>query len=326
MYDIMEEFGIRDRVDEEKVMLNYYYKDNWLHFGSIDNPEKIKSSSWSYIWMEEATEFSYEDYLLLKTRLRTPVSDGLRNQMILSFNPKGSKHWIKTKMIDKMTDIEEIVSTYQDNPFLDQDYIDELEDLKNQDINMWRVMAKGLWGELENVIYNNWDAESDRIPDGLPIIYGLDFGYNVPNALVKIGYKDLDLWEEELIYQPKLTITQLITKLKTAIPPKDRVRPIYADSADPAKIVEIRAAGFNIKPASKDVGPGIEFVKRCKVHVIKSSSEIIAEKSSYVWKTDSNSNVLDEPVKFNDHAQDAERYAAYTHIKKGIGTRVRWLN
>jgi phage terminase large subunit len=332
MYEVMEEFGIRDRLQEEKMMLNYYHTNqhgtNWLHFGSIDNVEKIRSSAWSLILMEEATEFTFEEYMLLKSRLRKPVKDGVRNQMILAFNPIDEKHWIKTKLIDgdDNTDVLEIHSTYKDNPFLDEDYVKDLEATKSQDINFWRVMAQGMWGRLENLIYSNWDFETSVFPTELPIIYGIDFGYNVPSVLLKIGYTDTDIWEEELIYQPHLTNQQFIAKCKKMIPPSLRNRPIYCDNAEPDRIAEFRSAGLNARPAVKKVKEGIDFIKRLSVHIIKTSSNIVKEKTSYVWKTDRRTRqVIDEPVEFNDHAQDAERYAVYSHLRRNDKIRLRWL-
>lgn len=331
MYDIMEEFGIRDRLAEEKMMLNYYHKNehgtNWLHFGSIDDVEKIKSTSWSYIIMEEATEFTFHEYMILKSRLRTPVKDGLRNQMILCFNPTDERHWIKTELIDKGADCVDIHSTYKDNPFLDEDYVMDLEATRNQDLNFWRIMALGEWGRLENMIYSNWDSDTQVFPQEIPLIYGVDFGYNVPSVLLKIGYTDTDIWEEELIYQPHLTNQQFIEKIKREIPPSLRNRPIYCDSAEPDKISEMRSAGLNAKLAKKNIKEGIDFVKRLAVHIITSSSNIIKEKTSYVWKTDPKTRKpIDEPVEFNDHAQDAERYAVYTHLRRNDKIRLRWLD
>ncbi|MDW7973526.1 MAG: phage terminase large subunit, partial [Thermodesulfovibrio sp.] len=90
---IISELGIEHKIKEEKKFFNYYYKDNFLHFGSLDDVEKIKSSSWNYIFLEEATEFDYEEYVTLKLRLSAPSVDGKRNQMFLAFNPIDENHW-----------------------------------------------------------------------------------------------------------------------------------------------------------------------------------------------------------------------------------------
>jgi len=38
----------------------------------------------------------------------------------------------------------------------------------------------------------------------------------------------------------------------------------------------------------------------------------LKEIQTYSWRTDRQGNILEQPVKFNDHAMDAIRYAVYT--------------
>ena len=54
-------------------------------------------------------------------------------------------------------------------------------------------------------------------------------------------------------------------------------------------------------------------MKRMKVHVSRRSTNILKERQGYKWKEDTKGNLIDEPVKFNDHALDAIRYAVHTH-------------
>ena len=155
--------------------------------------------------------------------------------------------------------------------------------------------------------------KDDEVDD---IFYGLDFGYNNPTALIEIRMKDGVLYERELLYQTNLTNSELIDLLKQLIVKK--TSPIYADPSEPARIEEIYKAGYNIIGAEKSVKDGIDFVKRQKIKIANTSSNLIKEKKNYKWKVDKNNNVLDEPVKFNDHLMDAERYAIYTHLKDRV--------
>jgi PBSX family phage terminase large subunit len=288
-----------------------------------------QSSDWSYIWMEEATEFTYRDFMLLKTRLRTKTVDKIPNQMLLSFNPTDESHWIKTELIDKaMRGVGEIHSTYLDNPFLDDDYIADLEEIIKQDRNFYRIYALGEWGKLDNLIYSNWDVVPDLWPDNISdTIFGIDFGYNAPSVLVMIGLKDKDVYEKQLIYKSHLTNQMLIDEMKRVVPVEMRKKcSFYADTAEPDRIEEIKKAGFNIKPANKKIKEGIDFIKMLRVHISESSGDIIKEKRAYSWRTDRKGNVLDEPIGFLDHAQDAERYAIYTHLRGSRDYTIRWLS
>jgi phage terminase large subunit len=75
-------------------------------------------------------------------------------------------------------------------------------------------------------------------------------------------------------------------------------------------------AGFNIKPAEKDVWAGILKVKSMPLYVTKDSKNLIKELGSYKWKKDKNDKVMEEPIKENDHALDALRYAVFTRLNR----------
>lgn len=334
MKEVLDTFEATDIVKEEKVGFNWIYGKNFLHFGSVDDPEKIKSSDWNYIWMEEATEFSYDEYSIIRLRLRAPTSDGKPNQMFLSFNPVDEFHWIKEKIVDagksgKVKSVKEIHSTYKDNPFLPPDYVEQLEQLIDQDVNYHRVYGLGEWGRLENLIYTNWDIV-DTIPqtDDMDCCYGLDFGFNAPAALVRIWIKGRECWEEQLLYKSGLTNKDIIRHMQILIPPEhQRKYRIYADSAAPDRIQEIMEAGFRtIKLAQKSIQDGIDAVKRMRCHVLSTSLDLIKEKRAYSWKADKKTGQLTEdPVDFMNHLMDAERYALHTHLKGSKEVKVRWL-
>lgn len=324
---IWSDWGVRNKITEEKQFLNYFINDNYLHFGGLDDPEKIKSSSWNYIMMEEATEFSPDDYLQLKLRLSAPTTDGKRNQIFLCFNPIDEFHWINEKIIKNETiDQEEIVSSYKDNPFLSETYTKSVEALKTQDYNYYRIYALGEWGKLENIIYKNWEIVSEDTDKGRTI-YGIDFGFNAPASIVKFTLMENkeDAFCKELLYKSGLTNSELIALAEKVIPNKRL--PVYADSAEPDRILEFKRAGFNIKPAKKNVNDGIDYIKRLRLHVHKDSANMLKEIRSYSWKTDRNGRVLDEPVKFLDHTLDAVRYAGYSHFGGAgvISPRVRYI-
>ncbi|MCD6476579.1 MAG: PBSX family phage terminase large subunit [Candidatus Aenigmarchaeota archaeon] len=305
---LLEEYQLPYEINRSELIITTPTNSE-LIFKSIDQPEKIKSSEFNYIWIEEATEITLEDFRQLNLRLRRQPK-GI-NQMFLSFNPIDENHWLKTELIDKLENVVYHKSNYKDNPFLSEEYIKQLEDLINQDKNYYRIYTLGEWGVLENIIYQNWETV-DSFPESVDeIIYGLDFGYNNETALVKIGIKDDEFFLKEEIYETKLTNEDLIRRLES-LKIKET---IYADSAEPARIEEIYRAGFDILPSEKSVKDGIDFIKRKKLYITKDSINLIKEIRGYSYKKDKNGNVLEEPVKFRDHLMDAMRYAIYTHCK-----------
>lgn len=326
------EYGIRDQIIEEKVFLNWYYGSNIMSFKSIDDSEKIKSQNYSYIWAEESTEFTYEDFQQMRLRLRENTKDGNRNQIFLTFNPIDEFHWIKTKVLDNPSykdDVEEIFSTYKDNPFLNPDSVRVLESYAEQDPSFYNIYTLGQWGKLENLIYRGWDIV-DWVPDIAAcerVCYGLDFGFNDPCVLVRVSIKGKEAYIEEIIHATRLTSSDLIRTMQERMPSPEirRKQPIYADPSRPEEIEEIRKAGFYIKPAIRSVGPGIDAVKKFHLNIKSDGLNTIKEFRAYSWKKDKHGNVTDEPLGILDHSCDAARYAIYSSTSGSSGMKVRWL-
>ena len=311
--DLIKEYGWHAELNKTEMTLKY--GDNEILFKGMDDPEKIKSAEFNKIWMEEATEFTLDDFRQLSLRLRRKTDD--INQIYLSCNPISALHWIKTELVDKgLATVNH--STYLDNPFLNQDYINEIKALIHQDENYYKIYALGEWGILKNIIYTFSVVEKPDSWDD--IIYGLDFGYNNPSALIKGYVKDDRITWRELLYQSGLTNTQLISQVNKVIPAHNRQREMFADSAEPARIEEFFNAGYNIKPCEKGAGSVKDGIDLCKTKVLgitKDSPNLIKEARTYKYKEDKDGNVLDDPVPFNDHLLTAGRYATQGYFKQG---------
>ena len=279
-------------------------------FKGLDDPEKIKSiAGITDIWIEEASELTPEDFRQLDLRLRGQWKH--QKQIILTYNPISATHWLKKEFHDqKRSDLTLLKTTYKDNKFLDDDYIKTLESLKDKDYTYYMIYALGEWGVLGNLVYTNYIIED--IPQD-PSMYGstytgLDFGFNDPTACLRIGLKDQEVYVFDELYQSGLTNTELI-KLLHGFAPKNEL--ITADNAEPARITEIRRAGFTIQPMTKgkdSIVFGVDWLKRRKIHIHPSCINTINEIQSYKYQEDRDGNVLEKPVDFNDHAMASLRY------------------
>jgi len=300
-----------------KTELKITLGDNDVLFRGLDDPAKIKSAEYNYEWCEEADELSIEDFRQLNLRLRRKTD--LINQIYLSLNPVSSLNWIKTQLVDKKADDIAINhSTYKDNPFLDEIYKEQLEDLINQDDNFYKIYALGEWGVLENIIYSKWQTldEPEKFDD---FNFGVDWGFNHPSVIAKIYWIDGKVVWHEMFYGGGLTQTELVNRALELIPPEHRRKEMFIDSAEPALVEELYRAGFNAQLAKKDVNDGISYCKTHLLGVTKSSTNGIKEIQGYSWKKDKNGIVIDEPVKFNDDFMDACRYGTYS---KGANVKV----
>jgi len=308
MYDLPYDINKSERA--------IYIGSNEMYFTALDDPLKLKSfEKINYVWAEEASEITRHDYMQLGLRCRGANPNG-PNAMYFSYNPASGPH---NRYLQKITtnppdDVAILHTTYHDNIFLDDDYIHEIEGLKEIDKVYWTIYGLGRWASPKNTIYTNWDVIStDQWDKAVKLIgdvgYGLDFGYNMPTALTEIAVKEFDLYEKELLYERKLTNTQLIDRLNLLI--SNKSSPILADCSEPDRIEEISKAGFNIFPCIKGEGSvkiGIDRVKRFKCHIRSNSTNLIEEKQIYKWQEDINGDPIDKPVKYKDHLMDAERY------------------
>jgi phage terminase large subunit len=304
--------------DADLRMISHLNGNEFLSAG-MDDREKLKSIfGITSIWVEEATELDYADFNQLDLRLRGRTKN--YKQIILTYNPVNSFHWLNTKHFKNSFKLK---TTYKDNEHIDDEYINVLNNLKEQDEEYYNIYALGEWGVLKNVIYKPFE-----ILNAYPLcydetIYGLDFGYNNQTALVEVNIKDKIFYLIELIYHCGLTNSDLINKMKSLQIKKGSY--IYCDSAESNRIEELKRAGFNVFPADKSVKDGIDYLKTCKIISRPENSGINKEVLSYCYKQDKDGNLFDEPIKFNDHMMDAIRYAIYSHCRKRKEANIRLL-
>ena len=309
-YDLLREYKIYDESKHNKTFNTYELGTNQVQFFGLDESEKIKSAEFNYIWMEEANEFSYEDYTNLKLRLSGHVEPGELNHLYLTLNPIDSNNWIPIKAV-KEQDVQVIHSTFLDNPFLTKEYVKLLTDLMYQDENFYRVYALGEWGQLERRIYSNYKVIPE-LPDmsGAKWAYGLDFGLVNPSAVCKVYLLGDKFYCEERLYRSGLTTADIIEFFT-----HEMRGDIYADPSAKMMTEEIYRAGYTAYDGHKGVKEGIDLCQRQTLMIPSESEHLIKEIQGYCWKKDPNSTdgtgCLPEPVKFNDHLVDAMRYAIY---------------
>ena len=302
-FSILEKENLYNPDFHHKSQYTYSLYGNTFEFISTDQPQKVRGRKREVLFMNEANEFSLEDYTQLA--LRTTY------KIILDYNPSDEFHWIYDVLLER-DDCDFYKSTYLDNPFLEDSVVDEIERLKTLDPNYWRIYGLGERGIGVATIYNHWEY-IDKIPKSYDeVVYGLDFGYNNPSALVKIYIKDQVIYAQEIMYKKHLTTPDLIEQLKTFDIGR---KTVWCDSAEPKTIKEIANAGFVVKPADKNVKKGIDKIKSLQIFIDKESTNLLKEIKTYKWKQDRDGKVLDEAVKIHDHLMDAMRYAVYNHLK-----------
>lgn len=157
--------------------------------------EKVKSitadeGKITWIWVEEATELTEEDWDILDDRLRGRLNNpNLFYQMIGTFNPVSSKHWLKAKFFDTPDpNVLAHSSTYRDNLFCDDQYKMRMERRRLQDPEGYRVYGLGDWGLVGGQFFNRFRdsihvCKPFKIPDTWIRFRSMDWGSYRPYSV-----------------------------------------------------------------------------------------------------------------------------------------------
>lgn len=287
---IMETAELYNVNEHTRTEQTYYYPSgSYIEFFSVDDHLKVRGPRRDLLFINEANLIDFDTFtqLLLRTRIA----------VFIDYNPADEFHWIYDKVLTR-PDCAFIKSTYKDNPFLADETIKEIENLRNVDSNFWRIYGEGERGHSEGVIYTHWQPFSEL--RNAQSVFGLDFGYNNPTALIRVSENDQNLYWKEEIYQSHLTNSDLIPMIKQIVKPHES---IYCDTAEPNRIEELRRAGIKAVPANKDVKLGIDFVKSRKLYIDSGSANLLKEIKSYKYLDQGKrkGNEPETPLKLNDH-------------------------
>jgi phage terminase large subunit len=306
--DILKQLDLYNAEKHNKTENTYLLNNTLIEFFSIDDAQKRRGTKRDILFVNEVNELTWEDFFQLNIRTT--------QQVFMDFNP--SETFWYNDQIQNRDDVTIIHSTYKDNPYLNEEQVNEIERLQFTDKQYYQIYALGEFAGHVDLIYTYIPVDDIPTFGAKLVALGLDWGYsNDPTALLEVWIWNDALYFNELLYERSLTNQDIINKLNEL--GVDRYVEIIADSAEPKSIEEIRRAGFNIKPATKgpdSVMNGIDILKRHRIHVTKQSTNIIKELNGYKWVTDKDGNKLNKPIDMFNHALDAARYVALNKITK----------
>lgn len=318
-------FGVKELVQVNSSDMVITFPGGWqILFAGLDDVEKIKSITPSKsvitdIWIEEATESTYDDVAQLRKRLRGRAQ--VSKRIILSFNPVYKTHWIydeyfKGHWADNDTEYKSedgrlsiLKTTYKDNNHLSPEDIVELENEK--DPYYKDVYTNGNWGVLGDVIFTNWHTEDLSGREFDTYNCGCDFGYaKDPAAITKVHLdkRHNTLYILEASYLLKATNDLLAAEIKRLC----GYEVVMCDEAEPKSIQELRNYGVQAIPAPKgkdSVNFGIQYLRKLQIVIDKRLTEAVNEFTVYQWQQDKDGNTLPKPIDRDNHIIDSVRYA-----------------
>ena len=299
-----------------------------LLFRGLDDSEKIKSiTDITDIWCEEATELNLDEFTQLDLRLRALVDD---SQIWCSFNPVSKENWVYKKWFDKdaIYDKENTMilkTTYKDNKFLPDSYINALEEKIHSNPQYYKVYALGEFATLEGLVLTNWRKEEFDAMELAALGYehraGMDLGWIDKSAIIDTLYdrdnKTIYVFNE--FYKSGCQLSELASAIGDMNLKKTK---IYVDSSEPRSIQYFKNEGINAEGCSKgkdSVKAGLMFLQDHLIVVHPKCVNFITELENFSYiKSKQTGEWTEDTTHEWSHAIDACRYAysdIYTNKK-----------
>lgn len=285
----------------------YFFRNgSTLTFISSENAEDYHGVESHFVDYEEPN--IYKDGATLTEQL------SMRCKGVSSYTLNPSRKVEFLQNLAKRKDYKYIHSTYKDNPFLNKNTIDEIEERAKHDERYRRIYVEGQYvANTETAIFTHWEV-SDFYPSveqSKKVIYGLDWGFsNDPTALVELRVYNSKLYIREIFSGVGMTTQQINDELNKL--PNRSV--IVADNSEPRLISELRVkqgSRIQLLKARKRKGSiktGIKKMQSIPIVLDSRSPYLVEEFELYSWKKISG-ELTDTPEDKNNHRIDGARYA-----------------
>jgi hypothetical protein len=247
----------------------------------LDDPLKIYSSQWDFVYVNQAEELLEEEWEQIKSRIRNYRMP--YQQLLGDVNPGPPNHWIKVRASTGALTLLE--SRHEDNPVYwdrekqdwtakGRDYV--LGTLESLTGVRKKRLRYGQWAAAEGTVYEeSWDRshhvidrfvnlplDKDQVPKDWRRIWVFDFGFKNP-LVWQAWAQDHDgrLFRYKELYRTGMIVedaAKLILKV-TADEPKPIAIICDHDAEDRATLE--RHLGMQTKAAWKSVSPGLQAVE-----------------------------------------------------------------
>lgn len=340
--EIINDMGLDDYIVTKSSPLSIdFCNGSQIIFKGMDKPEKLKSiNDVTIVWVEECSELKYTGFKELIGRLRHPT---LKLHFILTTNPVSKTNWCykyffidsKNKIykqddnqvyIDKTVinnDVYYHHSTVDDNRFVQEEYVKQLDEIKEYDEDLYRIAREGRFGTKGLKVLPNFKVVSlhealerlKGIPEHKKYV-GMDFGFvKSYNAILKgaVDEEKQDLilyWEYYDKGKTDDVTVQEISELR------DNRDLIIADCAEPKTIQYYRQQGFNMIACTKAThngeGSRIQNTKKCRrfknIYCADTLVNTIAELQDLVYLEDKDGEIIEDKFNIDPHTFSAMWY------------------
>lgn len=249
-----------------------------------------------------------------------PTLTDFRGEALFISTPKGFNHFYTlSNKQHQDSDYKSFNFSSYDNPYLPVEELEKAKKELTEDRFAQEYMAD--FRKTEGLVYKEFDRArhvyNDKTINPVDVLVPIDWGWTNPAAILKI-IKDTDrcYYITDEWYKTGQTTPQIIEVAKSFGGNK-----YYPDPAEPDRIEEARRAKLNVREVSKDIEAGIstvqELFKANRLFIHSSCTNLIWELETYSYpEKKPDHNEAETPIKENDHAMDAMRYALYMNEGK----------
>lgn len=296
---------------------------------------RIRGATIALAYVDEATLVPYEFWMMLLSRLRV----GDQSRLLATTNPDGPFHWLRKEFLLRADQVglRNWHFTLDDNPSLAATFVARL---KAQYVGLWyRRFILGEWCLASGAVFDTFD-DSKHVVDILPemrrwMAVGIDYGTINPfvGLLVGQGADDRLYVASEYRHDSRTALRQLtdaqyssaVRSWLTDFEHKGAkgVHPdwLFVDPSAASFMTQLWSDGVvGVAKADNDVKDGIRSVSMAlaadRLSIHRSCEGLLGELPSYSWDERAALAGEDKPVKSNDHACDALRYALHSSVNE----------
>ena len=314
--DIISKWGLTPYVKIRETDFNIRFPNgSEIIFLGLDEEMKLLSlNDIGAIFIEECYEVPEQIVQQLNLRLRGSTK---QQQILMAFNPISKNHWLYNFCeVNPPESFIHIHSTYKDNPFLSQEYVNALEELYTRNPQKARVFCDGEYGvDAEGLVITNWRAESfdamELASRGYERRSGMDIGWIDKSAIIDTLYdkENRTIYVFNEFYKSGCQLSELAQAMKDMQLSKTRV---YVDSAEARSIAYFKQEGLRAEPCAKGAGSvkaGLMFLQDNTIVVHPKCKNLIMELENFSYiRSKQTGEWTEDTTHEYSHAIDGLRY------------------
>lgn len=296
--------------------------ESFITLRGWESIETLRGQAYDFIVLDEIS--SYRNFWENWQEVIRPTLTDRKGEALFISTPKGFNHFYDLYNLEaKDTDFKSFHFSTYDNPHIPREEVDKAKKELTEDRFAQEYLAD--FRKTEGLVYKEFRRESHLISQEptriVKTIAGVDFGFTNPAAVITIK-KDDDgrYFVVEEWYKRGQTDAQTADYISALC-----LNEVYPDPESASGVEELRRRGVNVRDVIKNkdsIRNGInvvrELFKANRLFIHKDCVNLISELETYAYpdkKPDHNEE--EKPIKENDHALDALRYALM--MDGGIG-------